>query len=58
MAGFDPVDRMLLVHCGMEGSECSFVATRIGITADAATKRWQRLRARLGQQPFAALLEL
>ncbi|HEV8114045.1 MAG TPA: sigma-70 family RNA polymerase sigma factor [Planctomycetota bacterium] len=58
VAGFDPVDRMLLVHCGMEGSECSFVATRIGITADAATKRWQRLRARLGQQPFAALLEL
>jgi RNA polymerase sigma-70 factor (ECF subfamily) len=58
VATLDPEDRMLLVHCGMEGAPCVLVATRIGLSAEAATKRWQRLRARLAEQPFAALLEL
>jgi RNA polymerase sigma-70 factor, ECF subfamily len=45
--GFDPIDRELLVHCGLEGSMCTLVATRIGISSEAAKKRWQRLRAEL-----------
>lgn len=44
---FDPVDRELLVHCGLEGSVCEVAATRLGISSEAATKRWQRLRAEL-----------
>jgi len=43
----DATDRELLVHCGIEGSTCTDVATRIGIATEAATKRWQRLRADL-----------
>jgi RNA polymerase sigma-70 factor (ECF subfamily) len=45
--GFDAIDRELFVHCGLEGSVCAVVATRIGISSEAAKKRWQRLRADL-----------
>jgi RNA polymerase sigma-70 factor (ECF subfamily) len=55
---FEPVDRTILLHCGMEGVPCTVVATRIGLSADATTKRWQRLRARLAEQSFADLLEI
>lgn len=40
-------ERALFVHCGLEGMSCAQAAERIGISSDAATKRWQRLRARL-----------
>lgn len=56
VASLDPVDRMLLVHCGLEDLPCGQAAVRLGISADAATKRWQRLRARLRQDRFADLL--
>jgi len=49
---FDPVDRELLVHCGLEGSICEVAATRLGISSEAATKRWQRLRAELRTSPW------
>jgi RNA polymerase sigma-70 factor (ECF subfamily) len=55
---FDPVDRLMLVHCGMEGIPCTTVAPRLGLSVEAATKRWQRLRARLKEQSFADLLEV
>ncbi len=43
----DPTDRDILVHCGLEGFTCVETATRLGLSAEAATKRWQRLRAEL-----------
>jgi DNA-directed RNA polymerase specialized sigma24 family protein len=43
----EPTDRELLVYCGLEGSSCSIAATRLGISLEAATKRWQRLRSDL-----------
>jgi RNA polymerase sigma factor (sigma-70 family) len=43
----DAADRDLLVHCGVEGGTCSEAATRMGLSNEAATKRWQRLRAEL-----------
>jgi RNA polymerase sigma factor (sigma-70 family) len=41
------VERMLLVHCGLEGETCAEAAVKLGISEDAAIKRWQRLKARL-----------
>ncbi len=54
----DPVDRMLVIHCGMEDTPCSTVAPRLGISVDSALKRWQRLRVRLRNQAFSTLLEV
>ena len=58
VARLDPVDRMLVIHCGMEDIPCSNVAPRLGISVDSATKRWQRLRERLRNQTFSTLLEV
>lgn len=41
------VERMLLVHCGLEGETCAAAAVKLGLSEDAAIKRWQRLKARL-----------
>lgn len=46
----EPADRELVVHCGLEGLAHGEVAERLGLTRDAAAKRWQRLRARLEQE--------
>lgn len=46
----EPADRELVVHCGLEGLAHGEVAERIGLTRDAAAKRWQRLCARLEQE--------
>lgn len=40
-------DRDLVVYCALEGFTCVEAATRMGISSEAATKRWQRLRAQL-----------
>lgn len=40
-------DRALVVHCGLEGLPLKEVGARLGISEEAAGKRWQRLRARL-----------
>lgn len=54
----DPIDRRLLLHVAFEGFTCVEAATRLGLSPDAATKRWQRLRARLREGGFVAALEL
>lgn len=43
----DDDDRQLVVHHGLEGRPVTQLAPRLGITPDAAHKRWQRLRDRL-----------
>lgn len=40
-------ERRLFVWCGLEERTCAEAATRLGVSEEAATKRWQRLRARL-----------
>jgi RNA polymerase sigma-70 factor (ECF subfamily) len=40
-------DRVLLILCGLEGKSFGEAAPVLGITRDAAAKRWQRLRAKL-----------
>ena len=42
-------DRKLVVHCGLEGLPRKEVATRLGLSTEAVTKRWQRLRDRLAE---------
>lgn len=49
-------DRLLLVHCGMEGLPLRDAATQLGISADAASKRWQRLRADVAEWRVSANL--
>jgi DNA-directed RNA polymerase specialized sigma24 family protein len=46
----DEDDRALLVHCGLEGLTAGEAAERLGISRDAAAKRWQRLKAQLVEQ--------
>lgn len=46
-------DRMILIHCGLEDETCAEVATKLGLTEDAAIKRWQRLRTKLRERPWA-----
>lgn len=55
---FDPVDRMLLLHCGFEDMSRPQAARQLGIGVEAAEKRWQRLRAWIVERKFAELLEL
>ena len=52
----DEVDRMLLVRCGLEEETCARAAVELGLGEDAAIKRWQRLRARLREAPWARAL--
>jgi RNA polymerase sigma-70 factor (ECF subfamily) len=58
LESFESVDRMLLVHCGMEDVPSTVVATRLGMGNEAVAKRWLRLRERLRTSAFAELLEL
>jgi DNA-directed RNA polymerase specialized sigma24 family protein len=50
----DPIDRGILVHLGLEGLNAGEAAERLGISREMATKRWQRLRARLREQGVGA----
>jgi RNA polymerase sigma factor (sigma-70 family) len=47
------VERMLLVHCGLEGETCAEAALKLGLSEDAAIKRWQRLKARLREEAWS-----
>lgn len=47
------VERMLLVHCGLEGETCAEAALKLGISEDAAIKRWQRLKTRLREEAWS-----
>ncbi|MFG0319466.1 MAG: sigma-70 family RNA polymerase sigma factor [Planctomycetota bacterium JB042] len=50
-------DRDLLIACGLEERLPTEVAVELGLTRDAAVKRWQRLRARLSRRAaFRVLL--
>ena len=46
-------DRRLLVHVGLEGLSFAEAGRRIGLSRDAAAKRWQRMRASLAAWPGA-----
>jgi RNA polymerase sigma-70 factor (ECF subfamily) len=45
--GLDEEDRALFAYCALEGLSAPNAARLLGITADSAAKRWQRLRQRL-----------
>jgi RNA polymerase sigma factor (sigma-70 family) len=47
------VERMLLVHCGLEGETCAEAAVKLGLSEDAAIKRWQRLKAKLREESWS-----
>jgi len=49
-------ERDLVVYCGLEGGTCGEAAVRMGLSEDAATKRWQRLRAELRSSDWAEAL--
>ena len=46
-AHLDDRDRLLFIHCALEGKKTPEAARIIGMTAVATAKRWQRLRQRL-----------
>lgn len=43
----DHVDRMIVIHHGFEQMPCGEAGVRLGMTADAVSKRWQRLQAKM-----------
>jgi RNA polymerase sigma factor (sigma-70 family) len=51
-------DRMLVVYCGFEEYTCAEAATRLGLSPDAASKRWQSLRAKIRENGSLRALAL
>lgn len=49
-------DRALLIGVGLEGATAAAYGAEHGLSADATTKRWQRLRARLRDEGVADAL--
>lgn len=47
----DPDDQRLLLLCGVERLRHADVAVQLGLSRDAVTKRWQRLRDKLSLLP-------
>lgn len=47
----DEADRVLVITCALESEPLSEAAARLGISVEAASKRWQRLRERLAASP-------
>ena len=45
-------DRMLVIHCGLEGLTYEETGERLAIGKEAVAKRWQRLREKLREQPI------
>lgn len=52
----DEPDRMLLIHCGLEDETCAEAAPKLGLSEDAAIKRWQRLKSKLREKPWSRSL--
>jgi RNA polymerase sigma factor (sigma-70 family) len=52
----EEVDRMLLIHCGLEQETCAAAAQKLGLTEDAAIKRWQRLKGKLRSSSWSRAL--
>jgi RNA polymerase sigma-70 factor (ECF subfamily) len=57
-AGLEPESRRLLALCGLEELNVKQAAERLGLSHEAALKRWQRLRDRIRESPVAAHLGL
>lgn len=55
-AALEEIDRMLLIHCGLEQEACAAAAQKLGLSEDAAIKRWQRLKAKLREAPWSRAL--
>ncbi len=51
-------DRKLLMYCGLEGMNRKDAAARMGLSTEAVTKRWQRLRDRLAEAGLPDQLSL
>ena len=56
VGGLGDEERELVVRCGLEGLTCGEAAVRLGLSEEAATKRWQRLRTELRGSSWAAQL--
>ena len=54
--GLEESDRMLLIHCGLEDETCAEAAPKLGLSEDAAIKRWQRLKVKLRERPWSRSL--
>jgi RNA polymerase sigma factor (sigma-70 family) len=48
----DPDDQKLLLLCGVERLRHADVAIQLGLSKEAVTKRWQRLRDRISLLPW------
>ena len=58
IGGLPPEEQELVVLCGLERATCVEAAARLGASAEAVTKRWQRLRERLRGNPlFVRLID-
>lgn len=58
LSALNEPDRVLVACCGLEELGPEEAARRLGISATAAAKRWQRLRKQLGERPqLLALFE-
>jgi RNA polymerase sigma-70 factor (ECF subfamily) len=49
VAELPPEERALILYCGIEGYTSAQAGERLGISAEATSKRWQTLRARIRQ---------
>ncbi len=47
----EPLDRMIVIHHGLEGLSCAATGERLELSAEAVSKRWQRVQARLRDLP-------
>lgn len=56
VAALPESERKLVLHCGLEGLPHREVGERLGISEEAAGKRWQRLRQRLQTTDLPAFL--
>jgi len=58
VGGLPSDDRMLVLYCGFEEYTCAEAATRLGLSPDATSKRWQSLRGRMRENGSLRALAL
>jgi RNA polymerase sigma-70 factor, ECF subfamily len=58
VADLEEEERQLVLYCGLEELSLPEAAARLGIGTEAATKRWQVLRARMRQNGMLRALAL
>jgi RNA polymerase sigma-70 factor (ECF subfamily) len=54
----EQVDRMIVIHHGMEGLSCAETGQRLDLSPEAVSKRWQRVQVRLREIPIGRDLVL